>query len=178
MVRQRRVVGFTPAAPVVFGITTDFDIPRRRLVSCSTPALLCFVSIFMQISAALAGGAYYTASQAEAGHVVFVQKCAICHGRNLEGKSGPALAGDQFLSVSQYQNLTADYLFRFMSKHMPLNAPGSLSQTQYLNVLSYILNVNNYRPGKEALAADDEKLTSIKIEPVAGSQQSAQQSAQ
>ena len=48
---------------------------------------------------------YYTQAQATAGQAVFNQTCSICHGEHLEGKVGPALAGEQFLSVSQFQNL-------------------------------------------------------------------------
>lgn len=110
-------------------------------------------------------GRYYTSAQADAGKVVFQQQCAICHGQHLQGKVGPALSGQMFLSVSQFQKLTADYLFRFMSKHMPLNAPGSLTQTQYLDVLAYILRVNGYPSGPRDIAANDASLTGIKIEP-------------
>lgn len=110
-------------------------------------------------------GSYYTDDQAEAGRTVFGQQCAICHGQNLRGKVGPALAGQQFLSVSQYQELTADYLYRFMLKQMPKNAPGSLSKNQYLDLLAYILKVNGYPAGQQQLTADDGMLTQIKIEP-------------
>lgn len=124
------------------------------------------------MSDADAAGSYYTEAQAEAGHTLFDAKCSICHGDTLQGKAGPALAGQQFLSVSQYQQLNADYLFRFMSKHMPQNAPGSLSQTQYLDALAYILKVNGYASGKQPLTADDKRLAAIKIEPTGTSQQS------
>ncbi len=107
----------------------------------------------------------YTAAQATAGQAVFGQQCAICHGRHMQGKVGPALAGQMFLSVSQFQKLTADYLYRFMSKHMPLNDPGSLTRTQYLDVLAYILEVNGYPSGPHRIVANDAYLTRIKIEP-------------
>jgi mono/diheme cytochrome c family protein len=96
---------------------------------------------------------------------VFSVQCSICHGDALEGKAGPALAGAQFLSVSQYQQLNADYLYRFMSKYIPANAPGSLSEAQYLDALAYILKVNGYPSGAEPLTADDKRLAQIKIEP-------------
>jgi mono/diheme cytochrome c family protein len=114
---------------------------------------------------AYAVGSYYTDAQAQAGRTVFSVQCSICHGDALEGKAGPALAGAQFLSVSQYQQLNADYLYRFMSKHMPANAPGSLSEAQYLDALAYILKVNGYPSGAEPLTADDKRLAQIKIEP-------------
>lgn len=118
-------------------------------------------------------GSYYTDAQADAGQQVFATQCAICHGDKLEGKVGPALAGQQFLSVSQYQELTADYLYKVMSRQMPKNAPGSLNKTQYLDVLAYILKVNGYPAGPRQLTADDQELKRIKIEPAGKSQESS-----
>ena len=76
-------------------------------------------------ASAQAVGSYYTEAQADAGQTVFASQCAICHGDKLEGKVGPALAGEQFLSVSQYQELTAGFLYKTISRQMPKNAPGS-----------------------------------------------------
>jgi hypothetical protein len=53
---------------------------------------------------------------------------------------------------------------------MPANAPGSLSKTQYLDILAYILEVNGYPAGSQQLTADDQKLNQIKIEPTGKSQ--------
>jgi mono/diheme cytochrome c family protein len=110
-------------------------------------------------------GSYYTDAQAVAGQTVFASQCAICHGDSMEGKVGPALAGEQFLSVSQFQELTAGFLYRTMSKQMPKNAPGSLSKTEYLDVLAYILKVNGYPAGPKQLTADNSELNKIKIVP-------------
>ena len=131
----------------------------------SISALLGLAAIVGSTTHAYATGRYYTEAQARAGETVFHAQCAICHGEALQGKAGPALAGALFLSVSQYQHLNADYLYRFMSKHMPLNAPGSLTKTQYLDALAYILKVNGYPSGRQPLTDDDTRLAQIKIEP-------------
>jgi S-disulfanyl-L-cysteine oxidoreductase SoxD len=110
-------------------------------------------------------GSYYTDAQAEAGRTIFASQCAICHGDRMEGKVGPPLAGEQFLSVSQFQELTAGFLYRTMSKQMPKNAPGSLSKTEYLDLLAYILKVNGYPAGPTQLTADNSELNQIKIVP-------------
>jgi cytochrome c len=122
---------------------------------------------------ASAATSYYTDAQAESGQKIFATQCVLCHGEQLQGKVGPALAGEQFLSVSQFQELTAEYLFRFMSKQMPANAPGSLSKTDYLDVLAYILKVNGYPAGPRRLTADDRALHRIKIEPTGKTQDSS-----
>lgn len=112
-----------------------------------------------------AGHGYYTQAQADAGKDIFQKVCAVCHGAQLQGGAGPALAGKQFLSVSQFQEITAAYFYHFMSTHMPLTNPGSLSQTQYLDIMAYFLEVNGYASGSHPLAADDTELKAIKIEP-------------
>jgi mono/diheme cytochrome c family protein len=81
-----------------------------------------------------------TAGQlAQLGQSVFSVSCAKCHGNTGQGGSGPALIG-QGNSLSKYN--TAQGLFNFMSSAMPLDAPGTLTHEQYLELLSYIL-VNN-----------------------------------
>jgi mono/diheme cytochrome c family protein len=163
----RRNPGQPPNAP-----RRDRKIGLPGLAVRSLSALIALTAMIATSHHACATPSYYTDAQALAGQTVFHAQCAICHGDALQGKAGPALAGEQFLSVSQYQQLNADYLYRFMSKHMPLNAPGSLSKAQYLDALAYILKVNGYPSGTQALTDDDSRLAAIKIEPTGTSQQS------
>jgi S-disulfanyl-L-cysteine oxidoreductase SoxD len=137
-------------------------------------ALMSLTAGIGSAARAQAVGSYYTDAQADVGQTVFASQCAICHGDKLEGKVGPALAGEQFLSVSQYQELTAGFLYKTISRQMPKNAPGSLSKTQYLDVLAYILKVNGYPAGPRQLTDDDHELKRIKIEPTGKPQESSQ----
>jgi S-disulfanyl-L-cysteine oxidoreductase SoxD len=148
-----------------------------RCMARPVPPFLCLISLTAGIGSAASAqavGSYYTDAQADAGQTVFASQCAICHGDRLEGKVGPALAGEQFLSVSQYQELTAGFLYKTISRQMPKNAPGSLSKTQYLDVLAYILKVNGYPAGPRQLTDDDHELKRIKIEPTGKPQESSQ----
>lgn len=99
---------------------------------------------------AKAAGAY-SPDQAKNGATVFGQSCAQCHGANLEGESGPALSGSTFFKA--YGSGTAAPLYDFISRQMPLTAPGSLSQTQYLDVTAYILSRNGIAAGSEPLSS-------------------------
>ena len=90
-------------------------------------------------SAQSGGGGDYTKAQAAAGKDTFDKTCAVCHGDHMQGGVGPALAGQQFLSVSQFQKISADYFYHFMSTHMPLTDPGSLTKQQYLDIMAYML---------------------------------------
>jgi len=121
----------------------------------------------LPIASALAqsSGGDFTQAQADAGKLIFDKTCAVCHGDHLQGGAGPALSGQMFLSVSQYQKISADYFYDFMSTHMPLTNPGSLTKEQYLSIMAYMLEVNGYRPGSQPLTDDKEELQAIKIEP-------------
>jgi mono/diheme cytochrome c family protein len=147
------------------GVVSSSNPPDAHPFRFSFFAAASLATCFIMTGAAGAAESHYTQAQAAEGKTVYAQQCAICHGDQLQGKVGPALAGSQFLSVSQFQELTADYLYQFMAKHMPANAPGSLSQTQYVDLMAYILEVNGYPAGSRQLTADDHELTQIKIEP-------------
>jgi PQQ-dependent dehydrogenase (methanol/ethanol family) len=92
----------------------------------------------------------YTNAQAARGASVYTQYCAVCHGANLQGEAGTPLMGRTFLQA--YGAGTAAQLYDFTSRQMPLNAPGSLSQKQYLDVSAFILARNGIPPGETPLS--------------------------
>jgi alcohol dehydrogenase (cytochrome c) len=99
------------------------------------------------VQAKSSGG--YTSAQASHGAAVYSQDCMQCHGANLQGDSGPALAGQIFQQA--YGTGTAAQLYDFISRQMPQNQPGSLSQQQYLDVTAYVLSRNGYPSGNTPL---------------------------
>lgn len=100
-------------------------------------------------------GGYYDSSQAVAGKQLFSANCASCHGSDLSGQSGPALAGKDFVSYLKFTKLSAKQLLAFMESQMPYQAPGSLKKSDYINIFSYILSVNGYKSGEVKLDEDD-----------------------
>src|SRR5579875_2367021 len=96
---------------------------------------------------------HYSAKQAAAGATVYSANCSQCHGVRLEGQSGPALTGTTFANYVGKSG-TAATLYDFISKQMPADKPGSLTQQQYLDVTAFILSKNGYGPDKNDLTPD------------------------
>jgi alcohol dehydrogenase (cytochrome c) len=94
-------------------------------------------------------GGDYTTAQAARGATVYTQYCAQCHGANLQGDAGPSLSGQALQQA--YGGATAAQLYDFTSRQMPQNAPGTLSQAQYLDVTAYILARNGFPSGAAPL---------------------------
>ena len=93
----------------------------------------------------------YLDDQAVAGQEVYEQRCASCHGYNLEGfELAPSLSGNFF--SRRWGDGTADALARNVQR-MPPNETG-LSEEEAANVLSYILSRNGIGAGSLALPAD------------------------
>jgi mono/diheme cytochrome c family protein len=92
------------------------------------------------------------------GQSVYTSSCAKCHGATGQGGSAPALTG-QGASLGKYN--TAQALLNFMSAAMPLDAPGSLTRQQYIELLSFILVQDGYMQSNAIF--DEGKLASITL---------------
>lgn len=93
----------------------------------------------------------FTGAQARQGQSYFARSCAACHGANLEGGAGPALAGPNFKTLNSKVHATVGDVFTYMTSNMPLNTPASLPHDQYVAIMAYILNKNGFKPGSKAL---------------------------
>lgn len=91
------------------------------------------------------------AAQVQAGATVFASSCQGCHGAQLQGGRAPTLLGTDFIA----RWTTVGELHGLVSKAMPLNAPGTLSEQQYLDVVAFLLDRNKVAGGPEALTAKD-----------------------
>jgi mono/diheme cytochrome c family protein len=76
---------------------------------------------------------------AAAGREVFGAECARCHGTLGEGLEGPAIIGE---NTNLPAFVTARGLYDFIRLGMPLDAPGSLPEENYLAVLAFLLLEN------------------------------------
>jgi alcohol dehydrogenase (cytochrome c) len=109
-----------------------------------------------------AGTAYFTASQAAHGQTVYALHCATCHGANLAGQAGPALAGAGFAAYLSGSK-TVYGLYDFIAKQMPADKPGSLSRTDYLAVTAFILQRNGLPSGGTPLSVGNAKIASLLV---------------
>jgi mono/diheme cytochrome c family protein len=132
-----------------------------KLTRALTPiavALVASAAFTTQQLSAQSPGAY-TAAQATAGAALYKAQCSMCHGDKLEGVSGPALAGSDF--ISKWSGQTADDLRDVIATQMPLTAPGSLKPDEVMSVLSYILQQNKYPAGDAPLTPAKAKTVKI-----------------
>ena len=107
----------------------------------------------------------FTAEQAKRGQTRYAELCASCHGDTLAGgESAPPLAGGEFLS--NWNTLTVGDLFDRTRSTMPQNRPGSLNREANAEIMAYLLSVNQFPAGKEALPQNSEVLKEIRIEAV------------
>ena len=100
--------------------------------------------------------AAYTAEQAARGAQVYQATCARCH--------PPGQLDGETFAVG-WNEARVWTLFSNLRNTMPQDKPGSLSKQQYAEVIAYILKLNGYPPGKDALPAEPEALKSVMIDP-------------
>lgn len=97
----------------------------------------------------------FSAAQAARGQLAFSQHCASCHGADLRGGEGKALAGDRFWA--DWKETTVDYLLGQISRNMPRSEDGSLAGTLppdvYADIVAHILSVNGFPAGARDLTA-------------------------
>lgn len=104
-------------------------------------ALGCLAALTAVSGQVKPGPFTFTDAQADHGAQVYRASCEGCHGGGLTGgPGGPALSTPVFRGKWRTQPGTA--LFSFLREKMPPQAPGSLSDQDYVDVLSYLVRAN------------------------------------
>jgi mono/diheme cytochrome c family protein len=106
----------------------------------------------------------YTAEQARRGQQQYDVFCLGCHGTELEGAGVdvPALVDTAF--VRKWSGRPLRDMFDLIKMTMPENAPESLGDRAYADLLAYILQANGLPAGPAELEADRERLATIVFE--------------
>jgi mono/diheme cytochrome c family protein len=144
--------------------TTDTDV-RRPLgayltpdASTGAPVPLRFDSSagarVIRSTAANLPPATYSPVQAERGDTVYARRCARCHARS-------QFIGQEF--VESWNDRRLFDFYALVSSTMPLSAPGSLKEQDYLAILAYLLKANHAAAGPDSLLPDTTALRSRKI---------------
>jgi mono/diheme cytochrome c family protein len=102
------------------------------------------------------GEGVYTSAQAMRGATVFQNSCAVCH--QTDGIA-PTLTGDRFERFWTDANLNS--LFTQIKTAMPRNAPGSLSEAAYVDVVAHLLASNGFPAGTDELVPSG--MTGVRI---------------
>lgn len=102
----------------------------------------------------------FTEAQAVRGRSAFRGTCADCHyssefrDRQFQYKWGGRTVGD---------------LYRSILENMPDDAPGSLPRQQYIDVVSYILQLNGFPAGASELTANSPAMGAVTLRAPSGS---------
>lgn len=99
----------------------------------------------------------YNEAQAQRGKAVYETNCVTCHKADLTGIED-ALKGERFFDKRREDNLDA---FLSALKTMPLRRPGSLSNQEYVDIMSYILQSNEIPSGTSELKP--ESLSGVRV---------------
>jgi mono/diheme cytochrome c family protein len=103
----------------------------------------------------------YSVAQAGRGEKLFQDKCASCHAPDASGGDAPALKGSEF--AVNWNDLSLGDLFDRIHVSMPMDAPGTLSNEQVVDILAFLLKSGAYPAGEKDLPADLARLKSVKF---------------
>jgi mono/diheme cytochrome c family protein len=97
----------------------------------------------------------YTAEQAARGREMYAMQCRSCH-------TPASHTGTTFASWWDRKPLSE--LYQFVTTRMPKNEPGSLQPDEYVDLVAYLLKLNELPSGTEPLPADSVAMKKIRIE--------------
>lgn len=106
----------------------------------------------------------YSLEQAKRGEAQYDEQCASCHQFDLEGDGldVPALTTDRFRDKWDRRSLRR--LFDTISTSMPQQKPGTLTRDIYADIVSYILQKNEFPAGPQPLSTDPAGLDAIVLD--------------
>jgi uncharacterized protein len=104
----------------------------------------------------------FSDAQAERGRQVYQRECAFCHREDLLGDTtAPELVGETF--TKRWLGTTAHDMVELIRETMPQNAPDSLGDQAYVDLISYLLKVNGSPTGAADLAITASELRQVLI---------------
>jgi S-disulfanyl-L-cysteine oxidoreductase SoxD len=139
--------------------------PRKTFLRSVFLVSLClcgFRTAYAQTTPKRIWDGIYTAEQARRGKAEFDQTCSRCHNLALIGSErGPAIKGSTFLS--HWDKGSVADLFIKIRDTMPEGGPGTLNEDTKIDILSYILQQNDFPAGTVELKKDLPSLEDIRL---------------
>lgn len=97
----------------------------------------------------------FSAEQVSHGAQVYAGTCAMCHGTSLEGGHDVPDLGSYF--TARWANAPLAQLTGYISRAMPLMAPGTLSSQDTVALVAFLLRQNGVRPSSNTPMPVDER---------------------
>jgi mono/diheme cytochrome c family protein len=101
----------------------------------------------------------YTDQQATRGQAIYRSRCATCHGNALDGRAGPPLTGNDFVSGWSGQPLLE--LANKVRLTMPRDDSPRLTQQETSDVVAYVLQAGKFPAGRAELSTDEAALKQL-----------------
>ena len=125
----------------------------RRLVLIPVILIACSKNEPAPMAPSQPAGTMTVEAQIERGKGLYVAHCAKCHGDAGQGtdKGPPVVGKDAFPQAPRpgakrdVEFKTAADVFAWASKHMPGDAPGTLTTDQYLAIFAFDLTANGIK---------------------------------
>ena len=95
------------------------------------------------------GGAFYTAAQASRGQGLFRDNCISCH-------ASSEFAGASF--ERRWTNRAIGDIYEFVLYSMPDDNPGGLPEQTYVDIIAYLLQMNDFPAGETELPRSMDQL--------------------
>ena len=137
---------------------------RRIPIFLALPLAAAFAAKPVQETKTVWNGVY-TEAQASQGRPPYEESCSRCHGPDLSGNVGTSLKGDVF--IRDWGGKTLDAFYERIRTTMPRGNPQSLSDSAYLNIVAYVLQVNGF-PADATDELKTDLLQSIRVESKEG----------
>jgi mono/diheme cytochrome c family protein len=140
---------------------------RRVIVTIALGASMGGAVVLAQGGARTVKDGVYSEQQAARGKELYTKNCASCHQPDLSGKAisdnsgAPALKGETF--VANWADINVDDFLTRIKTTMPYDNPDSLMRDQYVEIIAYLLQTNEFPAGQKELPVEAEGLKTITI---------------
>ena len=135
----------------------------RAVIAAAVLAAAAAAGLYAQEKRSVWDGVY-SEEQAARGKDEYEYNCGNCHIHDLSGdsiKDVPALAGPDFMA--KWSGKSVKELLDYIATNMPQDSRGTLGAKTYADIAAYVLKVNTFPAGAEALA-DSPRLASTMVE--------------